>query len=146
MESFFHLPSRDIKKLICRKWKKIKTMSSEVWQLVGETSTFTGYFRIVIKCGEELRKFLAGIERIMNCTKIVSIECHYFYPHLRCVILFIYSHHYINGWPILSSRERTSKPNSQDMSFLPFWAHCTRAKDNAQLCSTILTALSWGWI
>lgn len=64
----------------------------------------------------------------MNCTKIVSIKCHQFYLHLSCVILFIYSHPNINGWPVLSSRERTSKPNSQDMSVIPVWAHCTRAQ------------------
>lgn len=64
----------------------------------------------------------------MNYNKIVSIKWHQFYPYLNCVILFIQSHHDINGWPILSSRERTTKPISQDMSVVPVWAHCTRAQ------------------
>lgn len=140
----FHLPSRDVEKLICRKWKKNQTVSE-----FRSATTCRWNIRIhlvfqnCLKCGEELQKFLAGVEGIMNSTKIVSIECHYFYPHLSCVSLFIYSHHAINGWPILTFRERTSKPSSQDVSVTPVWAHFP--KDNAQLCSTILTALSWGW-
>lgn len=67
----FRLHIRDVEKL-----EKIKTISEFRSELVGETFTCTWYFRIVIQWGEELQKFLAGIEGIMNCTKIVSVECH----------------------------------------------------------------------